>query len=399
MWSTLRKFDTSFKDSQLTTNSGCGLPSLSNATIRPLRNLVRRPKNNYAHHNEIYETLAPELKIFLASNLLESLPAEIVNLEHLKVLSVRNNKLTSLPQSMSRLRNIVELNVATNKLRYLPWEIVRLVQQTHHPINLHLHPNPFLQAMRPGTGLWDFSTTYSATCWEDVVVTIHKCIKAMLDEEDPDSPLLSRWVETIAKARFDRCQAFREKVPFLPINSRPRIAHAPVYLASSLVTFFGLDGSPLRSPQLAPSLLPADHKVLPIAEQPIRSRERFGQASTMSAAPSLFELCLRKATEFPIFSSLENYLPMDVPDAVERGLQTAQGVLEGGGIHCSVCEKSYIITRAEWIEYWHLPQDSDRFSTDELALPFLRRACSTACAHCVFTERDAPVNNDSTVDA
>ncbi|KAF7294472.1 hypothetical protein MKEN_01439700 [Mycena kentingensis (nom. inval.)] len=80
-----------------------------------------------------------EIFLWLAGNLLSSVPKELFLVERLTQLSLRNNRLQYLPPEIRFAKNLVFLNVGNNLLKYLPAEIDQLpnVQQ------LLLFPNPF----------------------------------------------------------------------------------------------------------------------------------------------------------------------------------------------------------------------------------------------------------------
>jgi Leucine Rich repeats (2 copies) len=89
------------------------------------------------------EPLEPQLRLFLANNLLRRVPREILDLTNLRVLSMRRNKLTSLPPGIRNLVNLETLNLAGNKLAYLPWELIGLAR-FHRLKNLTAEPNAWL---------------------------------------------------------------------------------------------------------------------------------------------------------------------------------------------------------------------------------------------------------------
>ena len=71
-------------------------------------------------------SLETHLRLYLANNLLRTIPVEILDLTNLRMLSLRRNKLTSLPPGIRRLVNLESLNVSANKLAYLPFEVIEL---------------------------------------------------------------------------------------------------------------------------------------------------------------------------------------------------------------------------------------------------------------------------------
>ncbi|KAJ7224246.1 hypothetical protein GGX14DRAFT_322783, partial [Mycena pura] len=82
---------------------------------------------------------AQDINLSLAGNRISRVPAELLQLEKLKLLSLRNNQLTSVPPDIRHLKNLHTLNVAGNQLQYLPAEIQELTLQ-----KLIVFPNPFI---------------------------------------------------------------------------------------------------------------------------------------------------------------------------------------------------------------------------------------------------------------
>ncbi|KAK4946989.1 hypothetical protein LTR10_014131 [Elasticomyces elasticus] len=72
--------------------------------------------------------LEPQLRLYLANNLLQTFPTPLLELRNLRVLSLRHNRLRSIPPSIRELVNLETLNVAGNQLEFLPFEILELVR-------------------------------------------------------------------------------------------------------------------------------------------------------------------------------------------------------------------------------------------------------------------------------
>jgi internalin A len=76
----------------------------------------------------------------LSHNSLESLPKEIGNLTNLEILDLRNNKLEYLPIEICLLKKLKSLYVSSNKLKELPCEILNLTSL----IDLEIDKNPIM---------------------------------------------------------------------------------------------------------------------------------------------------------------------------------------------------------------------------------------------------------------
>lgn len=100
--------------------------------------MVRQPDGTFE-----FESLLPDLEIYLANNSLSQLPGQLFQLQHLTVLSLRGNNLRELPSAISNLDQLRELNVANNNLRWLPFELRELFGKKLK--SLRLHPNPFIR--------------------------------------------------------------------------------------------------------------------------------------------------------------------------------------------------------------------------------------------------------------
>ncbi|KAJ7449670.1 hypothetical protein FB451DRAFT_1102646 [Mycena latifolia] len=79
-----------------------------------------------------------EIQLFLAGNRISRLPLQLLCLDRLTVLSLRNNQLKTLPPEVRHLKNLKTLNVSGNQLHYLPAELLDMSLTT-----LNVHPNPF----------------------------------------------------------------------------------------------------------------------------------------------------------------------------------------------------------------------------------------------------------------
>lgn len=98
--------------------------------LKPLQHLTKLPAVREPPVTEdVFSSLAPFLRVFLAGNSLTKAPGELFELSSLKVLSLRNNKLTEIPPAIRQLTSLQELNLSVNRLRYLPWELLWLIRK------------------------------------------------------------------------------------------------------------------------------------------------------------------------------------------------------------------------------------------------------------------------------
>ncbi|KAL1967620.1 hypothetical protein VTN77DRAFT_3135 [Rasamsonia byssochlamydoides] len=305
--------------------SNGNLRTIPSGLLRPLLHLTKQPAvKDPPVTDEVYASLTPFLRLFLAGNSLTDLPAELFELGNLKVLSLRNNKLREIPAAIRKLTKLQEINVSVNRLQYLPWEILWLIKKGDLK-HLVVHPNPFLQLEEAGDDIeaWHYGH---------------------LDGQKGPGKVL-RLPEYEGPA--------------------PEEAWAPIHVATGRVQRLDSEGFPV-----------ADGK------------SRGGQLSLEEApsrVPSLRELALLECNRFPY---LDQFLDGDLsgyPELVARLLRQARDVRNAGGRCCSICHRSFVIARAQWIEWWDCTTYENglkgpRAPGAELRpLPFLRRGCSWAC--------------------
>ena len=160
------------------------------------------------------------------------------------------------------------------------------------------------------------------------------------------------------------------------------------HLASTHIAFFDVRGLPESRYPPPPSLI-AEHYPEPSGdEEALRP-----PLSERSRVPSLMEFALRACFENPQLSQMPFLLPDDCPPHIISLLKLTWRLKEAGsGRKCSVCGKSYIIPRTEWMEWRYCIPDrelrgevrGDRDGTghcsgEDVSLPLLRRGCSWNC--------------------
>ena len=118
------------------------LQHIRTPTLKPLRHYTKLTLRGNEIRNQ---KLIPGLCLYLANNMLETVPSEVYHLENLEVLSLRSNALTEVLPSLGRLTNLRELNLSSNQLRWLPWEILSLRQNSLE--KLMIYPNPLIRPL------------------------------------------------------------------------------------------------------------------------------------------------------------------------------------------------------------------------------------------------------------
>ncbi|KAK3115204.1 hypothetical protein LTR53_005708 [Teratosphaeriaceae sp. CCFEE 6253] len=366
--------------------SGLALNSISDTTLRPLHQLIRSSFTTFTHppSEDEFSPLTPSIALILSTNQLTSLPTELFNLSNIATLTLRNNHLTQLPPAIARLQRLTEFNIAGNALRYLPWELLDLLhcQDTHRQITVR--PNPLLQpALLRGPS------------------PLPRPVLTSSSNED-----FSRFADTRetvekmrAQYRVAGCLDLRGELELrLKLGRMLRIQHLQqesregakmkqcreelIYLASSSVRYFGIDGRPLR--RSGGQRAAGGEDDWSATMDPYSHAPHTGRGTH---TPSLFELSLRSIQRT---HDLSDFLHPPTPTtAVSYGLSSplasalhvaATNAATHGNETCSTCQREYIVARAEWLEYWFTGFPSQAELSEESVLPFRRRACNWSCA-------------------
>lgn len=270
----------------------------------------------------MFTSLTPSLRLFLSGNSLKELTSEIFELEHLNVLSVRNNELSEIPGAIRKLTNLQEINLSVNQITTLPWEILWLIRKGDLK-QLTVHPNPFMS----------------------------------IEKEAGD---VEHWHH--GRGPEGDLQACEYEGPI------PEEAWAPIHIATSRVQRFDAEGKLVSTKTSG------------------KPQSATTQNQT-SRAPSLRELALLECNKAPYLDQFlaDDATSAEYPELVIRLLRQAISVRNAGGMSCSVCHRSFVIPRTQWIEWWDCTTYENglkfpRTSSAELRpLPFLRRGCSWEC--------------------
>ncbi|EKV06870.1 Leucine-rich repeat, typical subtype [Penicillium digitatum] len=307
------------------------LTSIPSGLLRPLQHLTKLPSVREAPVSEIvFTSLQPFLSIYLPNNSLSALHNDLFELTNLKVLSLRNNKLTEIPSTIRRLTALEVLNLSVNQLSYLPWEILELMQQGELK-HLTVRPNPFLPIEEAQIADWHYKPTNK----KETENTENS--SPPLQFQDQESPLDEGWT--------------------------------PLHVATGPITDLNMEGNPMgdssSSNRLA--LTPS------------------GPTSPVNNAPSLREVALRAVSKLPYLEQTTDEELAEYPALIVPLLQRAREVRTAGGQPCSVCQREYVIPRAEWIEWWDFTPCENgmkmpRCPGEKLRpLPFRRFGCSLSC--------------------
>ncbi|KAH8692951.1 hypothetical protein BGW36DRAFT_301713 [Talaromyces proteolyticus] len=249
------------------------------------------------------------------------------------------NSLTQLTSELFELGNLKVLSLRNNKLREIPSAIRRLteLQEVNLSVNrLNTLPWEMLWLIRKGD------------------------LKHMIVQPNPlfslhEATDIEQWhygnrSDSITAPRLCEYEG--------PV---PEEAWAPIHIATSRVQYMDSEGNRLSD---------------------IKSRQL---RENTSRVPSLRELALLECNRAPY---LDQFLEEDLtgyPELAIRLLRQATAVRDAGGMTCSICHRSCVIPRTEWMEWWDCTTYENglkgpRASGAELRpLPFLRRGCSWGC--------------------
>ncbi|KAI9041162.1 leucine-rich repeat domain-containing protein [Aspergillus affinis] len=294
--------------------------------LRPLQHLTKLPTiKEPPISEEVYSSLEPFLRLFLAGNSLTAVSGELFELDSLRVLSLRNNKLTEIPPAVRRLTMLQEVNLSVNRLKCLPWEFLWLIKKGDLK-HLTVRPNPLLQIEEADIAQWHSP-----------------------EGTDPDSP----------QGALKLCEYQ---------GPAPEEAWAPIHVATGRVRRFNMEGLPVGEGQTNNLYM-----------------NRPTEPESESRVPSLREVSLLSFNKSPFFDQIPDSEMEDYPELILRLLRQARAVRDGGGRSCSVCHRSFVIARTEWIEWWDCSTYENglkgpRCPGETLRpLPFRRLGCSPLC--------------------
>lgn len=349
--------------------SALGLAQLSSDVLKPLHQLIRQSHGTLTEppSEDEFVALTPSIQLFLARNQLTSLPAELFRLENVTVLSLRSNELGEIPHAIARLRNLKELNIAGNHIRCLPWGLMSFLDYEGDENQITVRPNPLVEPTKiegpsPLSKLTVHTNAEDLSRWGDTR-EYYEGLRRAFSEHGP-LDIRAELELRLKLGRLLRIQYLQEASRAgKEINLR---REELIYLASSKVRYFDVDGTAVR-------IAGPDDKAYRATIEPLDDAAR---PMSSSYSPSLFELALRSIQKH---YSLQDF-PGGIPPTVRLAFSTAARGVDFGNQTCSTCGRAFIIPRAEWIEYWHNGSPSQTELKQETVLPFMKRVCSWRCA-------------------
>jgi len=362
--------------------SDIGLTALHDVTLQPLHHLIKQTFTTFTRppSEDQFSPLTPSIQLFLSRNQLTSLPNEVFNLVNITVLSLRNNELSEIPPAIGRLTRLKELNIAGNRIQHLPWQLLDLLHCRGKHREITVRPNPLVEpcdlsgpSPLPKPSLIPVVKGEDLGRWADTR-EIYERLRQRAADADGRLSMRAELELRLKLGRMLRIQSLQEASR--AGRELKLCKEELIYLASSAIHFFAVDGTPLRRPEAVASER-EDFSAQPgrsISAPPVP--ERF-------SVPSLLELTLRRLqASVNLAQDFVPYLDdFDISPSLAAAIRNAASNRNGlGNDVCCVCGRQYIIARAQWMEYWFIGFSSQTELTPETVLPFLRKACSWACA-------------------
>jgi hypothetical protein len=387
--------------------------------IGDLAQIIRNPPghNNQPPAPGQFRSLVPEHKVFLGQNKLHRLFSELFDVRDIAQLYVRHNRIEELPQDIAKLVNLDTLDVAYNNIKHLPFEIVKLLQPHGELTRLTTFNNPLLAPMSPERfrrtdwekeeneeegAMATMDTLPLDLLREDARAEIPHLYASLPSSEDPDQVVWRiRWLESWAHS-FDggndaHDPQTEEDVGVYPhhpclwiqdLDDEAVLNTAPRYIARSLVSYYDQAGKLLHGSPSLPTSNRKEDKYPIIVET---TQGTYGTPASLFTPPHtskitpLFTLstdrALRTETPDEIRELMRTHGRIVPPDA-ELFLRRAEQNNAGGYGYfrkCHVCEKEYVVARAEWVEFW--------CAGPEVWLPVMVQVCKWACVPQKMRER------------
>ncbi|KAL1793036.1 hypothetical protein ACET3X_008018 [Alternaria dauci] len=387
---------------------------LQDSDIRHIGNLKTVISGPPVHDTELptagqYRSLLPRLHVHLGRNKLRRLVPSLFDLEDLAGLYLRQNEIEELPQQISRLTKLETLDLSLNKLRYLPFDVITLLSPHGNMTRLTLTGKDLLQPMssyrfsvsdyrkQEQGGFHHMDLLPLDEMREDAGNQLAHLYQTLATCEDRDGAVWRiRYWESLTNSLVGRDDAREYSVqwevgsyphhPSLPLNASNNsrlLAHAPRYIARTLVSYYDQGGNILKGSLRLPGSNEEEYPIIVETSQGaygVPSSPWFAPPST-SKVPSLVTASLYKALKSLSIAGIRALLDSDFLPVVEAILSRAEeNAAHGYGIFrkCHACRKEYVVARAEWIEFWSRGGDF---------VPLKVSVCSWGCVPSSIVQR------------
>ncbi|KAI8936073.1 hypothetical protein NX059_007573 [Plenodomus lindquistii] len=331
-----------------------------------------------------FRSMEPEIFINFTDNRICRLTPKLFDIQFLTTLVLRNNDIKELPQEIGQLKNLQTLNVSLNKISSLPFEILSLLRPYGNLERIHTMGNPLLEPMNharfhhnayigsPRPSMWFKDALALDHEWDEASVQLPVLYDGLAVSTDREKDVwriryFESWANAFGAGGDARENADEEDVGFFRHHPTLDLSDvspvAPRYMARTPVSYFDRTGylvvnspAPPTVDRPYPIIVDTNRGAYGIPsswfEPPVRSA--VAQLSTMSFQSAL------KARHFED-ATIEYVREMLVhrEDGLERSFEAmfARAIENDAGgwgefRKCHVCKKDYVVSQAEWVEFW-----------------------------------------------
>lgn len=327
-----------------------------------------------------FRSMEPEIYINFTDNKLCRLVPKLFEVQYLTTLVLRNNNIEELPQEIGRLTNLRILNVALNRLKSLPFEVLSLLRPYGSLERVHTMGNQLLEPMtharfhldayvgspRGTMGYKDaLALDYERDEASMQLPVLYNGLAASTDREKDVWRI--RYFESWANSFGGGDDAVQQDMGRYRHHPPLALAHvspqAPRFMARTSVSYFSHTGHLVEYSPPSPT---ADKPFPVIVET---NHGAYGvpypwfEPPSRSAVPSLSTMSLQSALKARHFDdqTIEDVRDMLVnpsealPHTIETMFACAIENHTSGWSEfrqCHVCKKDYVVSRAEWVEFW-----------------------------------------------
>lgn len=376
------------------------------AHIGKLKSVIKNvpdPGNDLPAEGQ-YRDFVPEIYVNLGDNLLRHLNPALFDVQNITTLILCDNHIQELPAQISKLCNLQELNIARNELRWLPFDFLKLMQEASGGIFdiMSNNGNPWLmpkdaQILREASiiPLHDslkHVIRASATSLDlDSLPEMNQLYAAFASKPNKEQFV---WYMSVCDLEANLLNDLESSVvspstiqglfPHHPAFTRSGAykTREPQYIARTPVSYFDQVGHIQKGSPKPPSSNDDDFDVMTATTRGVHGVPSSwytppDNSNILSLATISLHTAVRRGHNLGL-TPAELRDELDKEDALvpfaERMLEQAESNNCGGYGEfkkCHVCEKEYIVARAEWIEWWYILAAE--------VLPFKVQVCSWGC--------------------
>lgn len=326
-----------------------------------------------------YRSMVPELYINLSQNSLRRMTPSLFNLQHLTTLVLRDNRIDELPPHISQLRNLQELDLSLNKLQYLPFELLQVLAPHGKLEHLTTLGNPFLERVSQSRYRKLDERIVFTSSTQDIYPRLQSC-------SDPEALVWHiRYIESMetfldaVESNYTTGMVSADERVFGHHPAARIAADSPSsrYIARTLVSYFDQAGQLVKGSPTPPTSCANEFPIILETNEGafgVPSNKIFAPPAP-SCIPSLLTKSINTAlSNISVEESRERLgdpVPFDAAAIFARAALNDADAGFGYFRQCHVCQKDYIVARAEWIEFW-----STSFT---VFYPFKVKVCSWGC--------------------